>query len=120
MSFGPIEGRHDPPGTPLSATLLLRPTIRHPNFAKLIAEVPSAVAHLKLMRDVDGSPADALHIHGYAPEAEAEVLAKAIWEGLGVDEPLPACLGLIDAGARSEPLRLAQLLLLYHVLRDIA
>jgi phosphoribulokinase len=120
VSFGPIEGRHDPPGTPLSATLLLRPTIRHPNFAKLIAEVPPSVAHLKLMRDVDGCPADALHIHGYAPEAEAEVLAKAIWEGLGVDEPLPACLGMIDAGTRSEPLRLAQLLLLYHVLRDIA
>jgi phosphoribulokinase len=120
VSFGPIEGRHDPPGTPLSATLLLRPTIRHPNFAKLIAEVPPSVAHLKLMRDVDGSPADALHIHGYAPEAEAEVLAKAIWESLGVDEPLPACLGMIDTSTRSEPLRLAQLLLLYHVLRDIA
>jgi phosphoribulokinase len=120
VAFGPIDGRHDPPGTPLSATLLLRPTIRHPNFAKLVAEVPTSVAHLKLMRDVDGSPADALHIHGYAPEAEAEVLAKAIWESLGVDEPLPACLGMINARTRSEPLRLAQLLLLYHVLRDIA
>jgi phosphoribulokinase len=120
VSFGPIAGRNDPPGTPLSATLLLRPTIRHPNFAKLIAEVPRSVAHLKLMRDTDGSPADALHIHGYAPEAEAEVLAKAIWEGLGVDEPLPACLGMINATTRSEPLRLAQLLLLYHIVRDIA
>jgi len=119
VNFGPIDGRHDPPGTPLSATLLLRPTIRHPNFAKLIAEVPPSVAHLKLMRDVDGCPADALHIHGYAPEAEAEVLAKAIWESLGVDQPLPACLGMINASTRSEPLRLAQLLLLYHVLRDI-
>jgi phosphoribulokinase len=48
------------------------------------------------------------------------VLAKAIWESLGVDEPLPACVGMINARTRSEPLRLAQLLLLYHVLRDIA
>jgi phosphoribulokinase len=120
VSFGPIDGRDDPPGTPLSATFLLRPTIRHPNFAKLIAEVPPSVAHLKLMRDVDGSPVDALHIHGYAPEAEAEVLAKAIWESLGVDQPLPDCLGLIDATSRSEPLRLAQLLLLYHIVRDVA
>ncbi len=119
VSFGPIDERHDPPGTPLSATLLMRPTIRHPNFAKLIAEVPPRVAHLKLMRDVDGSPADALHIHGYAPDGEAEVLAKAIWDGLGVDQPLPDCLGVIDETRRSEPLRLAQLLLLYHLMRDI-
>jgi phosphoribulokinase len=120
VSFGPIDERNDPPGTPLSATLLLRPTIRHPNFAKLIAEVPRSVAHLKLMRDADGRPADALHIHGYAPEAEAEVLAKAIWESLGVDEALPDGLGMINATTRSEPLRLAQLLLLYHIVRDIA
>ena len=46
------------------------------------------MAHLKLMRDADGSPVDALHIHGYAPEAEAEVLAKAIWASLGVDQAL--------------------------------
>jgi phosphoribulokinase len=115
VSFGPIDGRED---TPLSATLMLRPTIRHPNFAKLIAEVPPSVAHLKLMRDADGSPVDALHIHGYAPEAEAEVLAKAIWSSLGVDQALPACLGLVGPSVRSEPLRLAQLLLLYHVMRS--
>jgi phosphoribulokinase len=119
VSFGPIYERHDPPGTPLSATLLMRPTIRHPNFAKLIAEVPPSVAHLKLMRDVDGSPADALHIHGYAPDGEAEVLAKAIWDGLDVDQPLPDCLGVIDETRRSEPLRLAQLLLFYHLMREI-
>jgi phosphoribulokinase len=77
------------------------------------------VAHLKLMRDADGSPVDALHIHGYAPEAEAEVLAKAIWAGLGVDQALPSCLGLVSGSLRSEPLRLAQLLLLYHILRDV-
>ncbi len=78
------------------------------------------MAHLKLMRDADGSPADALHIHGYAPEAEAEVLAKAIWSSLGVDQALPDCLGLVADGVRSEPLRLAQLLLLYHLVRDVA
>lgn len=78
------------------------------------------MAHLKLMRDADGSPVDALHIHGYAPEAEAEVLAKAIWASLGVDQALPSCLGLVAGELRSEPLRLAQLLLLYHIVRDIA
>lgn len=116
VSFGPIEGRHDPPGTPLSGTLLLRPTIRHPNFAEILTQVPTTAVHLKLMRDTDGSPVDALHIHGYAPEEEGEVLAKAIWDDLGVAEPLPDCLGVLDGEARNEPLRLAQLILLYHLL----
>jgi hypothetical protein len=39
---------------------------------------------------------------------------------LGVDQALPDCLGVINGGLRSEPLRLAQLLLLYHIVRDIA
>jgi hypothetical protein len=47
------------------------------------------------------------------------VLAKAIWSSLGVDQALPSCLGLVSGSLRSEPLRLAQLLLLYHILRDV-
>ncbi len=118
VSFGPIEGREDPPGTPLSATLLLRPTIRHPNFAAILAEVPTRAMHVKLMRDVDGSPVDALHIHGYAPAEESTTVAKVIWDSLGVSEPLPPCLGMLDDdGVRNEPLRLVQLILLYHMLR---
>jgi len=30
VRFAPIPGRDDPPETPLSAELLLRPTVRHP------------------------------------------------------------------------------------------
>jgi phosphoribulokinase len=33
VRFAPVEQRHDPPGTPLSAELLLRPTIRHPDLS---------------------------------------------------------------------------------------
>ncbi|MGH3979202.1 MAG: phosphoribulokinase [Pseudonocardiaceae bacterium] len=120
VSFGPIEGREDPPGTPLSATLLLRPTIRHPNFSAILAEVPTRAVHVKLIRDDDGSPVDALHIHGYAPAEESGVVAKAIWDSLDAPEPIPQSLGALDDGARNEPLRLVQLILLYHMLRTPA
>lgn len=117
ISFAPSRQRHEPPDTPLSATIRLRPTIRHPNFAEILAKAPTNAVHLKLMRDSDGSPVDALHIHGYAPEEESMMVAKAIWDRLERDDPLPDCLGVLDNGQRNEPLRLAQLILLYHLLR---
>lgn len=117
LSFGPIEGRQDPPDTPLSATILLRPTISHPNFSEILADTPAKAMHVKLMRDTDGSPVDALHIHGYAPVSETDSVANAIWDRLGVDTPMPDSLGRLNGAERNEPLRLAQLILLYHLMR---
>ena len=117
VRFGPVEGRDDPPDTPLSATVLLRPTIRHPNFAELLSDVGSSAMHVKLMRDEDGTPVDALHVHGHAPAEESRMVAKAIWDTLGSSDPLPDTLGELGPGERSEPLALTQLILLYHMLR---
>ena len=117
VRFGPIEGRDDPPGTPLSATVLLRPTIRHPKLHEMMADVGDGAMHLKLMRDEDGKPVDALHIHGYAPPEDSRMVAKSIWDSLGTSEPLPDTLGQLGPGERSEPLALTQLILLYHLLR---
>jgi phosphoribulokinase len=80
VRFAPVEQRHDPPGTPLSAELLLRPTIRHPDLTGVLAESGRPM-HLKLTRDEDSRPVDALHIHGYVPREESQVLEKAIWSG---------------------------------------
>jgi phosphoribulokinase len=115
VRFAPVERRHDPPGTPLSAELLLRPTIRHPDLSGLLADSGGPM-HLKLTRDEDGRPVDALHIHGYVPREESQLLEKAIWAGLGEDAEMPGCLGELDNGQRSEPLAITQLLLLYHLL----
>ena len=52
--------------------------------------------HLKLTRDEDGRPVDALHIHGYAPREESQVLEKAIWASLSEDADLPGRLGVLD------------------------
>ena len=115
VRFSAVEGRQDPPGTPLSAELLLRPTIRHPDLSGILAGGGSSM-HLKLTRDEDGRPVDALHIHGYAPREESRMLEKAIWAGLGAAAELPGFLGELDGGQRSESLAITQLLLLYHLI----
>ena len=117
VRFAPIEGREDPPDTPLSATVLLRPTIRHPKLHEMMADIGDGAMHLKLMRDDDGKPVDALHIHGHAPPEDSRMVAKAIWDSLGTDQPLPESLGELGPGDRSEPLALTQLILLYHLMR---
>ena len=115
VRFAPVEQRHDPPGTPLSAELLLRPTIRHPDLSAVLAGSGQSM-HLKLTRDEDGRPVDALHIHGYAPREDSQLLEKAIWDGLGAGVEVPGILGELDGGQRSEPLAITQLLLLYHLI----
>jgi phosphoribulokinase len=113
IRFDRIEGRDDK--EPLSATLLLRPTISHPSLSNILTDDHREAMHLKLMRDEDGKPVDALHIHSYAPREITREVEQEIWKELSVDEGVPESLGTIEAGKRSEPLAIAQLILLYHM-----
>ncbi len=113
IRFDRIEGRDEK--EPLSATLLLRPTISHPDLANILTDDHREAMHLKLQRDEDGKPVDALHIHSYAERDVTREVEQAIWKELKVDESVPDSLGTIDAGVRSEPLAIAQLMLLYHM-----
>jgi phosphoribulokinase len=116
LRFSPVTGRTDPPSTPLSAELVLRPTIRHPDLTKIVVDSEPRAIHLKLSRDEDGRPVDTLHVHGYVPPEESEVVKKAIWARLGVDAgDSPPALGDLGDG-RSEPLAITQLLLLYQLM----
>lgn len=119
VRVAPIEGRDDPPGTPLSMELLMRPTLPHPNLVQAAGEDTARAMHMKLMRDADGKPTDALHIHGYVPEEESRLLEKAIWDELVGTDPLPQGLGELRPGERSEPLALTQLVLLFQMLQAV-
>ncbi|MFB4303322.1 phosphoribulokinase [Actinomadura sp. NTSP31] len=123
VRFAPVAGRLDPPGTPLSAELLLRPTIDHPELADVLDGTPGdtdKLLHLRLHRDDDGRPVDALHVHGYVSPEESQVVKKAIWERLGPRAgdglPAPDALGRLGDTDTSDPLAITQLLLLYHLL----
>ena len=115
VRFAPVERRRDPPGTPLSAELLLRPTIRHPDLSGVLAGSGESM-HLKLARDEDGRPVDALHVHGYVPHEDSRLLEKAIWASFGESAEPPEILGELEGGQRSEPLAITQLLLMYHMI----
>lgn len=114
VRFSPIDERG--PGDPLSATVLLRPTIAHPDLSTVLTDDHRRSIHLKLLRDVDGKPVDALHIHGYAPRQVEDEMSAEIWSRLGEPEPMPQTLGEVDSTSHSGPLALTQLILLYHLL----
>ncbi len=115
VRFAPVSGRQDPAGTPLSAELMLRPTIDHPDLT-FLGDGDHHAMHLKLLRDTDGRPVDALHVHGYVPPEESVLVLKSIWERMGVAGPLPVALGRLGDGSASDPLAVTQLLLLFHLL----
>jgi len=115
--FAPIEERGEKPGDPPSASLMLRPTISHPDLSTILGEDTREAMHVKLLRDDDGKPVDAVHIHGYAKRELTRKVEEAIWDELGVREPVPDALGEIEPGNRSEALALTQLILLYHLIQ---
>jgi phosphoribulokinase len=115
IRFAPIEGRERQEDEPLSATILLRPTIPHPELSKILTDEHREAMHLKLERDEDGKPVDSLHIHSYAKREITREVEEQIWEALGIEDSIPESLGTIDNGERSEPLAQAQLILLYHL-----
>ncbi|MGH9303782.1 MAG: phosphoribulokinase [Acidimicrobiales bacterium] len=116
VRFAPIVERGEDEQALLSATLLLRPTAPHPDLSSILSEDTQDAVHLKLMRDDDGKPVDALHVHGYATRETTRRVEEAIWESLRMEHAFPQNLGVIEPGVRSEPLAVVQLILLYHLL----
>jgi phosphoribulokinase len=117
IRFAHIAERGEGGNDPLSVTILLRPTVRHPDLTHVLSEDSRSAIHLKLVRDDDGKPVDALHIHAYASRDATREVEAAIWGRLGASDDLPDTLGRISDGARSEPLALTQLILLYHLIQ---
>lgn len=117
VRFGPIAERGESGDDPLSATVLLRPTAPHPDLTHVLGTENRHAIHLKLMRDDDGRPVDALHIHAYADRSQTRRVEETIWDQLGVSSDLPDTLGVVRDGSRSEPLAVVQLLLLFHLVQ---
>ncbi len=125
IRFAPVAGRVQPGGDALpdgdgslSAEILLRPSIGHPDLSHVLTDDDRRTVHLKLIRDAGGRPVDALHVHGHAPREDSRIVEKAIWAQLSFDHGtvLPDTLGQYAPGKRSEALAIAQLLLLWHLL----
>jgi phosphoribulokinase len=114
VRFAPGEGRSL--DDPLSATVLLRPTGPHLDLSVVITDDAEQALHLKLIRDENGRPVDALHVHGDAPREVSLDVERHAWEVLGFPGEPPDVLGRLDTGERTEPLALVELILLYQML----
>jgi phosphoribulokinase len=130
VRFAEISGRQDPPGTPLAAEVLFRPMLHPPDLAAALAPGLTQTIHPRATTDTNGRPVDCLHVHGYPPRHESDVVEKALWDALDMPAgSLPDCLGRIatepDSAApaavgaapegRSAPLAIVQLLLLHQL-----
>lgn len=107
------------PDSILSAMVLLRPTIPHPDLTGILGDDTRSAIHLKLVRDADGKPVDALHIHGHGDPALIRRVEEHIWSELGAGVPMPETLGEVEPGRSSGPLAVTELLLLFHLLLGV-
>ncbi|THB71323.1 MAG: phosphoribulokinase [Desulfovibrio sp.] len=109
-------------GDPLNADLILRPTIRHPDFTEFIDQRPQRRERclaITLGRD-QGMPVDILNITGSIQPVTADTLMEIIIDHLPVRDTIVT----MDVGAywegtekrMSRPLGITQLLTCYHLL----
>lgn len=115
------EGHEQESGSGLNVKLILRPTIRHPDFSEFIdmrTDVSERCLSVSLGRD-EGMPVDLLHVNGIIRPVTAETLMDIIWDHLPGDETLPTDVGQYWDGSEfkiSYPLAITQLLTSFHLL----
>lgn len=119
VRFAPALDGFDPPGTPSTAELLLRPTVQHPPLTHLLADGAGAALDLNVIRDDDGTPVDCLRVHGRAGAGRARLLGRALWDSAGCGREIPRGLGRLADGAHSEPLAITQEMLLFHLMQEV-
>jgi phosphoribulokinase len=120
ISFYAPDDRPEESGSGLNVRHILRPTLPHVDLAPLLEAGADGGLVLELARDVDGRPADALHIFGGMPETEAETIGEQIWRLLPDGRNVHPTLGVYrDADNQirhSRPLALSQLLTTHYLL----
>jgi len=109
-------------GSNLNASLVLRPTIPHPDMTYLLEnkDQSSTGIHLELGRD-ERRPVDFLNIDGNVDDEHALKLSNAIWQHLPDLRPVnEESFGEYQdktVTRHSHPLAITQLLIAYHLLR---
>jgi phosphoribulokinase len=120
VSFYAPDDRPEESGGLLNVRHILRPTLPYVDLAPLLEAGTENGLELELARDVDGRPADALHIYGSMSDRQAEKLQECVWRLLpGRQSERPRLGGFRDASntlRHSHPLALSQLLITHYLL----
>jgi phosphoribulokinase len=119
VSFYAPDDRPEESGAGLNARQILRPTLPYVDLAPLLEAGADNGLELELARDVDGRPADLLHIDGSMSDRQAERLQECLWRllpGRRGERPSPGSFrDANNAPHRSRSLALSQLLITHYV-----
>lgn len=130
VTFYPPSDALEEESSHLNVRLLLRPTIPHPDFTKILDETTidsKAAIRLELDRDM-GKPVDVLEIDNHATSEQVSKLERILCSE--IPDLLPYCnreinpeLGSITGTTgetlQSFPLALTQLLIAYHTIKAV-
>lgn len=121
ISFYPPNGAATTPAEHLSARLILRPTLPHPDLAPVLNDSANPGLRIELSRDKDGKPVDILEIDGAISDRRAERLENLLWELIPEASHLRGNVGSFekpdDRKSKSHPLALTQLLVTYYMIK---
>jgi phosphoribulokinase len=128
VTFYPPEGNSQQDDLLLNASLVLRPTIPHPDLTHILnpsgSHLGSAI-RLDLARDM-GKPVDVLEIDGQATAEQVRELERILCNevpylgkfcSLEGNDDIGKVVGTTGETLQSYPLALTQLLITYHVLK---
>lgn len=120
ITFYAPDERPEESGGGLNVRHILRPTLPHVDLSPLLEAGAGGGMVMELARDVDGRPADALHIFGSMSSAEAAALQQQVWQLLPNHRAHRPKLGIYrdasNAAHHSLPLALSQLLIAHYLL----
>ncbi|MEQ8963499.1 MAG: phosphoribulokinase [Coleofasciculus sp. C2-GNP5-27] len=126
--YPPDELSEEPSDLMLNVRLVLRPTIPHPDFTRLLSPSKSHLStaiRLELDRDM-GKPVDVLEIDGHATEEQVRELERILCSEIPYlgkyctlegDPNIGKVTGTTGETLQSYPLALTQLLITYHMLK---
>ncbi len=122
ICFWPPSTDKEETGSRLNASLVLRPTLPHPDLSDVLEEGGSNGIHMELDRDM-GLPVDRLEIDGNISDEKAKRLQDLLWRHIPGEhhhlrnDGIGDITGTTGEKLRSHPLALTQLLVAYHLLK---
>ncbi len=120
VSFYRPKGLENETGTKLNVELILRPTIRHPDFSRFIDSglINEQCCLSATLRRDEGLPVDFIEITGNIPREIGRRVMKLIWDylpGVAMPEKIIGKYHERKKEKISTPLAIAQLLASYHL-----
>ncbi|MHB8254320.1 MAG: phosphoribulokinase [Acidiferrobacter sp.] len=121
ICFWPPETDKEETGSHLNASLVLRPTLPHPDLSDVLEHGGNGI-HMELDRDM-GLPVDRLEIDGNISDEKAKRLEDLLWRRIPGEyhhlrhDGIGDIVGTTGEKLKSHPLALTQLLVAYHLLK---